>query len=267
LLADAAADPPKFGLSPPQLNYTVNGNQVSYFYLFDVAIGREAGTLRFNTPASVAQRQHRFGMIAVTGSPEPRELPFPLSLYQSGGHLFAQSNAPAWFGRPTVRETSNLSYWDDWKNQNLVHADASPNDGVMDANNAKTNRDGGDILLTNVISFDIKVFDDDFLPGDPDIVNLGYSADPPTSANTALTPFFWPGELTAHNGIAPPSGNPALDLPTYHVNPGMPPGTAVAKDTSPSYPTTWISPFRSRIEPLSANTPLPAGEPAAAQAR
>lgn len=156
-------------------SYMGGGN--SYFNEYDVSVryDYQYNRLRFNTLQSLALRHNRYGMIPVgsgkdaNGNPT-RELPFSQGglWYSSGIHVMLHdpsSSAPSgWLGRPTQRESTSKAFATDFPN--LVMADSTSAsggvpDGIADRYSDTTGRIGDDVLLTNVVSFNVKVFDDD----------------------------------------------------------------------------------------------------------
>lgn len=212
--------------------------------------------MRFNTLATLAQRRNRFGMI-----PQDalwlRELPFTNAGPPSAGAQTDNINYPArgihtpndaWYGRPIQKETSHPAYpYNPTTNLNaalpaapftpLVFIDANGN-GVVDAYDGNaTTRQGEDILLTNVVSFDIKVLDDDLPLG---VFGANYSPSNPrdwpayrTARNATASPNNWTAQTAAAAVPTPyaatPATNPAIDSPTLALNPLMDPVGATSQ--------------------------------------
>jgi hypothetical protein len=126
-----------------------------------------------------------------------------------------------WFGRPTLRETSSSNWnypdyvastaWTDFNdNTKALYYQALDNTRTRPAEEA---------LLTNVRSFDVKVFDSDSIPNGSTL---------PTGTFVDLGKF-WPGAYPPVTAPGPtPSGGSLSGLPGY--SPGPPAGPA---------PGTW----------------------------
>ena len=241
---------------------TILGNHIpisgeSYYQHYDVSVRWDSATgqLLFNTPATLARRANRFGMFWFTDAQgNRRELPFvPGANYINGIHNPASD---PWFGRPTQYETTSSDFPADFPadptNHDLV--DTTPNDGVADRYDATEstvttlNRRGGeDVVLTNVVSFDIKVFDDDFFQGAVPFQH------PP------LNPLDWPATQTAPNSssvkdkseirtVTNPKGDASagstsddtIAAPTLAVNPAVAPVSLSDPTGSPLWRAEFV---------------------------
>lgn len=175
--------------------------------------------LKPNTPMSITLRKNRYGMIRQVRAADgkPRELPFvPTNTNYSTGIFVmrtgtADPNVNVWMGRPTLKESAfpgsglaaaafpyNRIPASPMDNTTADLTDASVDtatgsvatvggDGQADVFGQDLGqRQGEDILLTNVVSFDVKVLDDDFLFGAGGLDAL----------NKPVNPNDWPAVLT-----------------------------------------------------------------------
>ncbi|QDU60293.1 hypothetical protein Pan216_11320 [Planctomycetes bacterium Pan216] len=191
--------------------FNINTNSESYYENYDISVRWDGTRLRFNTPQTLAQRRNRFGMIPFGAASTALELPFVPSttFYQNGIHSYGQN----WFGRPTQKETTHSGFPQNPMSINLT--DTTPTNGIADAYQDEFDtRQGEDILLTNVVSFDVKVFDDDFL-----LAGSDSTIDPTTDLST--NELDWPAVYTSANANTPPHSsvpNATIDAPTLTAN-------------------------------------------------
>lgn len=172
-----------------------------YYFNYDVAGKPDItnpNLIHFAGLADMAQRRFRFG---ISHDPLGTGNEFPFSWCGSNaanrssvtGAYYQSANGaplPQWMGRPIVLETNcrpvgdnifnvlNQFFSDPTKPLDITNASTSTQNGILDSNNLTTDAVtpvdtafqnqatipypyGGDILLSNVLSFDVKVYDDD----------------------------------------------------------------------------------------------------------
>lgn len=232
-------------LTFPQQEIDRLGLTGSYYQHYDVSAYWDDITVglpnerrwRFNDLETISHRRNRFGMIRqdAVAPPAPgqdRELPFVPngSAYDGGFH----DTDDLWFGRPTLWETTHKGFPLNLTPATLpspAREDANPNNAIDDAFDDETapltanRRSGEDILLTNVVSFDIKVFDDDFVMGsDPP---GGFPSAAPYDTPPLVNRRNWPGYRT--RAIAPVLAS------TIVVNPARDPSTVTAVLQRPEF--------------------------------
>lgn len=181
--------------------------------------------VKFNELADLQLPTNRFGFQFADGSPDagkPRE-------FHSG----------VFFGRYTMEETSNLQFQYPYNATNSPMSLATTGITVnattgvvtpLQHNSTNGSRRGEDLLLSNVVSFDIKVWDDFANNGAGGFVDIGgpgsllYSTDPTISGNPdhRTNINFGPGGSTGANRVFD-TWNPSLRLRSAPGDPTEPP--------------------------------------------
>lgn len=171
--------------TPATVNWTFNG----------------AARLHLNTLEDLSRREYRFGMrlfqfpFPTSGTPTamlvraapisqfPANTPPIVHNYRdedpANNPVPSDANVVRWFGRPTQEETSNAQYpfWPQPSASAAIDTMLADTDGnaSFDLDPAQRGeRAGDDVLLTNVVSFDIKVFDEVECP--PTVRSRAYQA-------------------------------------------------------------------------------------------
>ena len=176
-------------------------------------------SLRFNDPISVRLRQNRYGMQWFTvGGAVPLPIVYPdlaVPAYDYPAALGAKIYVPGsdinWHGRPTLYESTMVGA----EGLSDVNYNPTVGAGLFSAlgltNNSSpfytttlrqqsSRRNDADVLLTNVLSFDVKVLNDDVVQGlfTPTPGGSVVDVDPTTSQPMGvLDPFNWPGARTS----------------------------------------------------------------------
>ncbi len=170
---------------------SVSGAGANFYNQNDISVHSQNGSLTANTLGDLTRRECRFGHAAS---------PFPFSCYW--GALGLPTLADSFGGpgsTPAPQSLATLDYW----NQALNGQD--PITGSSPAANSRTD----DLILTNVIGFDVKVWD----PGAGAYVDLCSSG----GGNPAPSPAAVTFASSSVNSINTSSGAGAADggLPYY----------------------------------------------------
>ncbi|MBA4031137.1 MAG: hypothetical protein C0478_09655 [Planctomyces sp.] len=158
--------------------------------------------VRFNTLADLRKPTSRFGFEYRDGTADAGNSQEYLPAVSGGGYGF--------FGRYTLEETSSFSFQYPW---NVTNSPMSSSPGTLRMNtqtgvvsplqhdSANGSRRGEDLLLSNVVAFDVKVWDDFANSGTGGFVDMGgpgsvlYSSTPvmagsiDSNLNSAIGPF------------------------------------------------------------------------------
>ena len=179
-----------------------------FFATNDISVYSDGGVLKPNTLSTLERRENRFGHWT---NPDRLEHPFPFPIY------FTNSSADtrAWYylrmptleecahtnwyaGRPLSKQWSTPSttsyggtqlynnaptapYWDFWENPNGWNVQDTQSGSIEDFVTKPTRheRAGEDIVLTNVLSFDVKVWNPYWVPlSGANATSLDYWAPP-----------------------------------------------------------------------------------------
>lgn len=195
-------------------------------------------TLRWNSPETIRQRRNRYGMrwmewLGVNGdtstpgfAPVDPDGAVPDYDHVSYGSRAAQyrmylpsadPTAPRWHGRPTLYEStligsegaiagnynpSNLNVYAGLGREDAARSLFNPGNhfinGVASDEPSDRRRAGGDVVLRNVLSFDVKVLNDDLVPGVA--TGSSFNAIPPVGPDLLPVgppdPLDWPAMRT-----------------------------------------------------------------------
>ncbi len=264
----------------------------SVYQHYDVAVRYDFlnNRLRFNDVLSLRLRQNRYGMTTVAPSPLPAVAPpqffapfydfdVPLSgasaidlVMHTPNRTLPASASRLFRGRPTLLESTligsegfaDVNYA---PNNAAVRASLSFSDPSLGFDNPQAaprpvsaRRGNADVLLTNVLSFDVKVLNDDILQGplampilsDVSTGSAGLGSFSPDFMGNGLPPTMptdrrsWPAVRTTLIERLNP-----LD-PPLRANPGLPASYSnfVRLGTMPGNASRLRAPYATPIDPL-----------------
>lgn len=149
---------------------TASGSTADYYTNYDVSARYENSKMVPNTLGDLTQRENRYAHSAGSGA-LPYYWTYSSNRYPTLPTLAECSNG-GWLPSTT---TVSVSTFDPWRNNPTGTSTYYAADDALTSPSSGT-RTADDIIMTNVIGFDVKVFDPKFNNGQGGYVNLGYGS-------------------------------------------------------------------------------------------